>query len=97
MEMRNIGAGGFGTVYKARHILDKTKYALKFVLIDQTNFETREVDVLASLDHANVLRSHTSWFFDLAKPTSISYSTIFEEEEEKVLKKKILLPKIIMQ
>lgn len=66
MEMRNIGAGGFGTVYEARHKLDKTKYALKFVLIDQTNFETREVDVLASLDHANVLRYHTSWLTHLA-------------------------------
>lgn len=66
MEMRNIGAGGFGTVYKARHKLDKTKYALKFVLIDQTNFETREVDVLASLDHANVLRYHNSWLTHLA-------------------------------
>lgn len=79
MNINNIGAGGFGAVYEARHRLDNRKYALKFVLIDFTNFEKREVEVLASLDHANVLRYHTSWITHLPKP--LSYSKTFEEEE----------------
>lgn len=79
MDINNIGAGGFGAVFEARHRLDNRKYALKFVLIDFTNFEKREVEVLASLDHANVLRYHTSWITHLPKP--LSYSKTFEEEE----------------
>lgn len=80
MDINNIGSGGFGAVYEARHRLDNRKYALKFVLIDLTNFEKREVEVLASLDHANVLRYHTSWITHLPKP--LSYSKTFEEEED---------------
>lgn len=79
-EMRNIGAGGFGAVYEARHRLDKTKCALKIVLIDQKKFETREVETLALLDHVNVLRYHESWVTDLPKP--ISYTKAFEGDEE---------------
>lgn len=80
MDINYIGAGGYGTVYEARHRKDNRKYALKFVLIDFTNFEKREVEVLASLDHANVLKYHTSWITHLPKP--LSYSKTFEEEEK---------------
>lgn len=65
MDINKIGAGGFGVVYEARHKLDERKYALKFVLIKKDFFEKREVEILASLDHVNVLRYYTSWITGL--------------------------------
>lgn len=79
-DIKNIGEGGFGAVFEAQHRHDEKKYALKFVLINSKHFDNREVKVLASLDHVNVLRYYTSWITYLPKP--ISYSKAFVEEEE---------------
>lgn len=60
-DINNIGAGGFGSVYEAVHIIENRKCALKFVKISSLDFDKREVKILASLDHPNVLRYYTSW------------------------------------
>lgn len=55
-DLKKIGAGGFGSVYEAVHTIENRKYALKFVKIFSLDFDEREVKILASLDHPNVLR-----------------------------------------
>lgn len=60
-DLKKIGAGGFGSVYEAVHTIENRKYALKFVKIFSLDFDEREVKILASLDHPNVLRYYTSW------------------------------------
>lgn len=60
-DIKNIGAGGFGSVYEAVHTIENTKYALKFVKIFSLDFDKREVQILATLHHPNVLRYYTSW------------------------------------
>lgn len=70
MDIKNIGEGGFGVVFEAQHRHDEKIYALKFVPINSTHFDNREVKVLASLDHVNVLRYYTSWITYLPKPIS---------------------------
>lgn len=82
MDINKIGAGGFGVVYEARHKLDERKYALKFVLIKKEFFEKHEVEILASLDHVNVLRYYTSWITGLPKPTSNSKEVSEEEKSD---------------
>lgn len=82
IDINKIGAGGFGVVYEARHKLDERKYALKFVLIKRDFFEKREVEILALLDHVNVLRYYTSWITGLPKPTSNSKEVLEEEKSD---------------
>ena len=56
MDIRNIGAGGFGNVYSAKHRIDSKSNALKVVSINIEKFDKREVEVLSSLDHKNIIR-----------------------------------------
>lgn len=74
-DIKNIGAGGFGSVYEAVHTIENRKYALKFVKISSLDFEKREVKILASLDHPNVLRYYTSWITPFHKRSSYSEGT----------------------
>jgi hypothetical protein len=60
-----IGRGGFGTVYRARHAQLGVEYALKVIrpdVLDEEILERffREMAILASLNHPNVVRVHTS-------------------------------------
>ncbi|CAB1110614.1 unnamed protein product [Ectocarpus sp. CCAP 1310/34] len=63
-----IARGSFGDVYRTRHRLDGTRYAIKKVVFRGTGMSNpraqavmREVQCLAQLDHKNVVRYHTSW------------------------------------
>lgn len=71
-DIKNIGAGGFGSVYEAVHIIEDRKYALKFVKICSLYLDKREVKMLASLDHPNVLKYYTSWITPFHKWNSCS-------------------------
>lgn len=71
-DIKNIGAGGFGSVYEAVHIIENRKYALKFVKICSLDFDKREVKILASLNHPNVLKYYTSWITPFHKWNSCS-------------------------
>ena len=55
-----LGKGGFGRVYRAKHILDGAEYAVKKVLLTGSAREqeraVREAMCLAKLDHSNVVR-----------------------------------------
>lgn len=66
-EIRRLGRGGFGSVWLVRNKLDGCEYAVKRIrfvfrkdglLNEQLR---REVTVLASLDHPNVVRYHYAW------------------------------------
>ena len=65
-EIQNIGEGGFGSVYAAKNIIDSKRYALKLVPINSKSFEKREVQVLSSLNHKNIIRYYTSWIIKLS-------------------------------
>ncbi|CBN76782.1 eukaryotic translation initiation factor 2 alpha kinase PEK [Ectocarpus siliculosus] len=63
-----IARGSFGDVYRTRHRLDGTRYAIKKVVFRGTSVSNpraqavmREVQCLAQLDHKNIVRYHTSW------------------------------------
>uniref|UniRef100_A0A8C2C9U1 Protein kinase domain-containing protein n=1 Tax=Cyprinus carpio TaxID=7962 RepID=A0A8C2C9U1_CYPCA len=54
-----LGEGGFGCVYKVKHIYDRKIYAVKRVIL--TRKADSEVKALARLDHPNIVRYITCW------------------------------------
>ncbi|KAL9865361.1 interferon-induced, double-stranded RNA-activated protein kinase [Geothlypis trichas] len=58
-EIKPIGAGGFGNVFKATSKCDKKTYAIKRVKF--TEKVEREAQGLARLSHENIVRYHSSW------------------------------------
>ena len=71
-----IGRGGFGKVYKAVHKLEQKEYAIKRVKLPlkhgediRQNKTFREVAVMISLDHPNIVRHHTTWTEMSIKPS----------------------------
>lgn len=66
-EIRKIGQGGFGSVYHAVNIFDKQSYAIKKIPTSfrgcVTNSETftKEVEIMAKINHHNIVRYHSCW------------------------------------
>jgi len=64
-----IGKGGFGKVFKARHKLDSSWYAIKMIELMVSKGENlskhkvvREVKTMTKLEDKNVVRYFTCWF-----------------------------------
>jgi len=60
-ELEEIGRGGFGIVYKARHRLDGNIYAIKKIKLSEKNSEEnkrirREITYLSSLNNQYIVR-----------------------------------------
>nr|XP_057918424.1 eukaryotic translation initiation factor 2-alpha kinase 1 isoform X2 [Doryrhamphus excisus] len=65
-EICRIGKGSYGNVYKVVNKLDGQCYAVKKILIKKVSKDDcmkvlREVKVLSSLQHVNVVGYHTAW------------------------------------
>ncbi|XP_066479218.1 uncharacterized protein [Tiliqua scincoides] len=62
-DIKRIGSGGFGNVFKAKHKIDDSIRAIKRVKFVKTKGEKaeREVQVLAKLKHENIVRYYTCW------------------------------------
>ncbi|XP_016074488.1 PREDICTED: interferon-induced, double-stranded RNA-activated protein kinase isoform X1 [Miniopterus natalensis] len=60
-EITQIGSGAYGHIFKAKHRLDGKTYAVKRVKYDDNRKAEREVQVLATLNHPNIVRYYNSW------------------------------------
>jgi translation initiation factor 2-alpha kinase 3 len=73
-ELEIVGKGGYGKVYKAKHKLDGSLYAVKRIPVSPAKIARvqehgpeelesllREVRSLARFDHTNVIRYHNAW------------------------------------
>ncbi|CAH6779628.1 Eif2ak2 [Phodopus roborovskii] len=65
-DIEEIGSGGFGQVFKAKHRIDGKTYAIKRVKYNyknkhNTEKEVREVKALALLSHVNIVQYHSCW------------------------------------
>lgn len=74
LELEIVGKGGYGKVFKAKHKLDGSFYAVKRIPVSPTKLAKiqehgsaelegilQEVRSLARFDHANVVRYHNAW------------------------------------
>ncbi|XP_042236927.1 eIF-2-alpha kinase GCN2-like [Homarus americanus] len=80
-----LGKGGFGHVFKVQNKVDDRTYALKRIRLDQQSEVvrrkiTREVKLLSSLHHDNVVRYYTSWIDEITQDAEDSTSV--EEDED---------------
>lgn len=64
-----IGQGGFGSVFKAKHKIDDSMYAIKMIRLKVAQSqnlmeykEIKEVRTMMKLNHKNVVRYYTCWF-----------------------------------
>lgn len=65
-EMSALGKGSYGRVFKVKNKLDGQDYAIKKILIKNVSRDDcikvlREVKVLSSLQHPNIVGYHTAW------------------------------------
>jgi len=73
-ELSLLGRGGFGRVFKCHNLLDQKTYAVKKIPLsphlsrsftegrhEELQHILIEVQTLASLDHANIVRYHATW------------------------------------
>ncbi|OAK98566.1 kinase-like protein [Phaeosphaeriaceae sp. SRC1lsM3a] len=73
-ELEIVGKGGYGKVFKAKHNLDGSIYAVKRIPVSSAKLEKmrkdgsdelgsilQEVRSLARFDHTNVVRYHNAW------------------------------------
>ncbi|KAL0983915.1 hypothetical protein UPYG_G00134720 [Umbra pygmaea] len=70
-ELCRLGKGTYGNVFKVTNKLDGQKYAVKKILINKVSRDDcmkvlREVKVLSSLQHINVVGYHTAWMEHVA-------------------------------
>nr|WBQ01574.1 protein kinase R [Myotis emarginatus] len=59
-EIAPIGSGAYGSVFKAKHRIDGTTYVIKRVKYNNEKVK-REVKVLATLSHPNIVRYYNCW------------------------------------
>lgn len=76
-EISFIARGGFGEVYKARHRLDGTEYAIKKIVmpanrIEIINQQLNEVRALAKLNHTNIVSYKAAWIEPMLPSSYVS-------------------------
>ena len=90
-EVKQLGRGGFGTVYHVRNLVDNQHYAIKKIGLDprrlrkrwekggQEEIENvlREIRTLAALEHSNIVRYFGAW---IERPRISSRSGLTELE-----------------
>ena len=65
-----LGHGGLGTVYRVKHRISERQEAMKVLLPERTGTPEsaerfrREIQMLASLNHPNIARLHTAFYFE---------------------------------
>jgi len=59
----NIGNGSFGSVFKCINNIDNQTYALKLIKLNSHNYNKifREVQLMATFEHPNIIRYYCSW------------------------------------
>uniref|UniRef100_A0A4W5KXQ7 Eukaryotic translation initiation factor 2-alpha kinase 1 n=1 Tax=Hucho hucho TaxID=62062 RepID=A0A4W5KXQ7_9TELE len=81
-ELSRLGKGSYGKVFKVKNKLDGQKYAVKKILIDNVSREDcmkvlREVKVLSSLQHINVVGYHTAWMEHITPAFTSEFRYVF--------------------
>lgn len=84
IELELVGKGGYGKVYKVRHKLDNSVYAIKRIKVSTARLQRihentpqemenllQEVRALAQFDNVNIVRYHNAWLEFTAGPPGV--------------------------
>jgi eukaryotic translation initiation factor 2-alpha kinase 3 len=90
-QLKLLGKGGFGMVYRAFNNFDQREYAVKKIPLsprlsrryresglEELNNVLREVQVLSQLEHSNIIRYHSTWIEEPRQPSRgspVSFTT----------------------
>ena len=79
--LSKLGYGGFGTVFKVKHNIDQSIYAVKCIKLDPNETHhyakrLRESKVLAQLQHENIIRYYWSWIETSSEDLSQAMSDV---------------------
>lgn len=61
IEVSILGSGGYGSVFKAFHKLEKKFYAIKKISLFDENDILNEVQIMTALKHPNIVKYYSSW------------------------------------
>ncbi|KAF2656561.1 eukaryotic translation initiation factor 2-alpha kinase 2 [Lophiostoma macrostomum CBS 122681] len=88
VELNVVGKGGYGKVYKVRHKLDNSFYAVKRIMVSPARLQKiqengaqemetmlEEVRALAKFDHGNIVRYHNCWLEYTSMATDVPLSS----------------------
>lgn len=86
-----IGKGAFGKVYKHYNELDDNTYAVKKILLTQeyANHALKEVRILATLNHPNIVRYFHSWL-EALRTSDVNLLKAVEEDQDEDLDSEII-------
>ncbi|KAF2739879.1 kinase-like protein [Polyplosphaeria fusca] len=95
IELDMIGNGGYGKVYKVKHKLDNSFYAIKRIMVSEARLQKiqdhgpkemesmlEEVRALARFDHGNIVRYHNCW---------LEFTTAQTDAQPSLLRKNMLI------
>lgn len=87
-----VGKGGYGKVYKVKHKLDNSFYAVKRIIVSSSRLQKikehgpqemesllEEVRSLARFDHGNIVRYHNAWLEFSAGPGVPEHAASFHQ------------------
>jgi serine/threonine protein kinase len=89
-ELVRLGYGGFGSVYKVFHKLEKKFYAIKKIFLTEELLSEQynifnEVELFSSFEHNNILKYITSWIdFDIQ--SIVEYNMTYDEYDNDPIK-----------
>ncbi|KAH7114503.1 kinase-like domain-containing protein [Dendryphion nanum] len=88
MELGVVGKGGYGKVFKVKHRLDSSLYAVKRIMVSSSRLQKiqengpqemesllDEVRALARFDHHNIVRYYNCWLEFTTAPTDVPLPT----------------------
>ena len=95
-DVRQVGEGGFGKVFRAVYQIDRKVYAIKVVRLHfatnanplaaiYKNKVYREIATASQLSSENIVRYYNSWFEELT-PEEIAQESSYQQRYARVMK-----------